>query len=276
MYLFFNISFFFLSLNLFASEEIIEEELQIASVDQEDNSEEQQKIEQETQIVEHFVISTNFYQRLMQASRGCCIKSGINKLFNTSFYTHSTSREWQLIVMRQLLFLEDGQTMAILFNYLRNNITPFKSESGMDFATSMGELIKHLEKFQVNSPKQITNEESVYSKFECIVCLDNNRSVICEPCMHIATCQSPTCINYKNCPICRRTKSKLIKLKSALEEEKISPQCLSCKVEKPNIIWSGCGHMYHCEKCDQTETEKEIKNCRICETKGERKKIFIP
>tara|TARA_B100001964_G_C13776819_1_gene398464 strand:+ start:142 stop:477 length:336 start_codon:yes stop_codon:yes gene_type:complete len=46
------------------------------------------------------------------------------------------------------------------------------------------------------------NLEDVRLKFQCLVCYDNLKSVVLEPCLHLVTCRKCS-EKLETCPICR-------------------------------------------------------------------------
>jgi hypothetical protein len=65
--------------------------------------------------------------------------------------------------------------------------------------------------------KEIEILKSNVSKYECIICMDNNKNIILQPCGHLVYCND--CYNnyynmqkFMTCPICRNEIYNIIKI----------------------------------------------------------------
>ncbi|CAF1095461.1 unnamed protein product [Didymodactylos carnosus] len=83
----------------------------------------------------------------------------------------------------------------------------------------------------INSP---THHENVHD--ECMVCSDNKRDTIFEPCFHVATCY--VCAGrVKKCLICKENVQSRIKIE----------ECKICSERKASVLYKPCGHLIACE-----------------------------
>ena len=85
---------------------------------------------------------------------------------------------------------------------------------------------------------------------ECLVCSDNKREVLFEPCGHVATCRDCGS-RCKKCLVCKES----ILGRVELEE------CLVCSDRKASVKFEPCGHLCSCEVC-----AKLMKKCIKCRT----------
>ena len=54
----------------------------------------------------------------------------------------------------------------------------------------------------MNTPSSIPSSSSVGSDAKCVICLENGKDIVFQPCWHQVTC-SECAIRLKECPICR-------------------------------------------------------------------------
>ncbi|UJR26643.1 hypothetical protein I4U23_007960 [Adineta vaga] len=76
------------------------------------------------------------------------------------------------------------------------------------------------------------------SSIECLVCSDNKRDTLFQPCSHIVTCH--TCASrVKKCLLCKENVQTRIKIE----------QCKICSERKASVMYKPCGHLIACEEC---------------------------
>jgi len=87
------------------------------------------------------------------------------------------------------------------------------------------------------------------SSIECLVCSDNKRDTIFQPCSHIVTCYS-CASRVKKCLLCKE------KVQTRIKIEK----CKICSKRKASVAYRPCGHLIVCEECVSLK-----KKCFVCQ-----------
>ena len=94
---------------------------------------------------------------------------------------------------------------------------------------------------------------------ECMVCSDNKRDTLFQPCNHIVACS--LCANRcKKCLICKET---------VLQRVQID-ECIVCSDRKASCLFQPCGHVCACEVCAVL-----MKKCVKCRVPIERQISFV-
>ncbi|CAF3028444.1 unnamed protein product [Rotaria sp. Silwood2] len=86
-----------------------------------------------------------------------------------------------------------------------------------------------------NNDQQLSQNSSLT---ECLVCSDNERDTLFQPCSHIVTCH--LCASrVKKCLLCKENIQTRIKIE----------QCKICSQRKASVMYKPCGHLISCEEC---------------------------
>ncbi|CAF0984861.1 unnamed protein product [Adineta steineri] len=101
---------------------------------------------------------------------------------------------------------------------------------------------KNIEYKQEHSKNQLLTETS--SSVECLVCSDNKRDTLFQPCSHIVTCHS-CASRVKKCLLCKENVQTRIKIE----------QCKICSERKASVMYKPCGHLIACEECAGVSTK---------------------
>ncbi|CAF1166402.1 unnamed protein product [Adineta steineri] len=105
---------------------------------------------------------------------------------------------------------------------------------------------KHREYRQEHDKNQSLLQTS--SSIECLICSDNKRDILFQPCSHIVTCHS--CANrVKKCLLCKESIQTRIKIE----------QCKLCSHRQASVMYKPCGHLIACDECSSL-----MKKCLIC------------
>ncbi|CAF1467538.1 unnamed protein product [Rotaria sp. Silwood1] len=105
---------------------------------------------------------------------------------------------------------------------------------------------KHIEYNRENNNDQQLSQNN--SLTECLVCSDNERDTLFQPCSHVVTCH--LCASrVKKCLLCKENIQTRIKIE----------QCKLCSQRKASVMYKPCGHLIACEECAGL-TEK----CFVC------------
>ncbi|CAF3600693.1 unnamed protein product [Rotaria sp. Silwood1] len=105
---------------------------------------------------------------------------------------------------------------------------------------------KHIEYNRENNNDQQLSQNT--SLTECLVCSDNERDTLFQPCSHVVTCH--LCASrVKKCLLCKENIQTRIKIE----------QCKLCSQRKASVMYKPCGHLIACEECAGL-TEK----CFVC------------
>jgi E3 ubiquitin-protein ligase mind-bomb len=92
------------------------------------------------------------------------------------------------------------------------------------------------------------------SSMECLVCSDNKRDTLFQPCSHIVTCHS-CASRVKKCLLCKENVQTRIKVKLFFFcKSKFDfffiikiEQCKICSERKACVMYKPCGHLIACE-----------------------------
>ncbi|CAF1201450.1 unnamed protein product, partial [Rotaria sordida] len=86
-----------------------------------------------------------------------------------------------------------------------------------------------------NNDQQLSQNSSLT---ECLVCSDNERDTLFQPCSHVVTCH--LCASrVKKCLLCKENIQTRIQIE----------QCKICSQRRASVMYKPCGHLIACEEC---------------------------
>lgn len=100
-----------------------------------------------------------------------------------------------------------------------------------------------------NNNNRTMNESSeTNGSMECLVCSDNKRDTLFQPCLHIVTCHS-CASRVKKCLLCKENVQTRIQIE----------QCRVCSERKASTMYKPCGHFIACQECAHL-----MNKCCVC------------
>ena len=202
----------------------------------------------------NLLLQLNMYWLYLTKSLGCDCCKGLKELFNTDHHKHVIERQKQLIKISNMMKKPMWMPHEVIA-YISKNMAPFNSPFGQLFETNCK---REVAKFTQANPQEILE-----SRHGCVICLEQDATVIVQPCGHKAYCascdNSMSLVLKSRCSICNqgRESTLVIQLKNTRN------LCLNCGDKKANVF-NNCGHLVVCSDCIKT---KALGECPLCDEK---------
>lgn len=195
---------------------------------------------------EDILIICDGFELSLTARLGCVLCKCINTSFKTDKYHRYQQRIDQVNAIRQIV--NNSPTWShdinqLLDSYFEDAVSPISKS----FKSSCKAILKNIKEIDI----------------ECLICLENYKTIFSESCGHLIYCQkcfdATTDKNEKlnTCPKCRSECTNY----NFINENYLYSHCQICYEEIADILLD-CGHVALCKDCDLKNTEQHL--CPIC------------
>lgn len=203
-------------------------------------------------LARELITQLNMYQLYLTSSLGCGCCKLLKSALNSDHHQHVVERQQQLQVINNMMKKPLWMPHDVEA-YIDDTMAPFNSQFGQIFFTNCK---KEIAKFKKTNPQEI-----LQSRHGCVVCQNEDATVVVQPCGHKAYCsrcnQSLTPELKKRCSLCNQPRERDIVIKL----ESTRNVCINCGEKNANI-YNDCGHLVVCSDC---VNNKKLVVCPLCD-----------